>query len=317
MNIPEAVIIFGASGFIGRNIVDALRGHVGHLIGVTGSGKPVPGCDVTVASTELDMLPALPSDNAIIHVAAFRYFASRFGAQQAEILQANLAISDLVYRFALARGITELRCASSVAVYPAEWAILDDSKPLDLNGWPHPGEAAYAWSKRWGEIAAELWHRRAGLNTVSFRLTNPYGPYDTLDEAEAHVATAFVIRACGSAPEFEVRGDPDAERDFVFADDVAAAFVESLKLRSVHTALNLGFGETRKIHDLARVVMRAAGEERPIRLTSPPPAAQRGVKLRRATAARLRELLPSLPPLRTLEQGMAATLPWYRDVLGR
>jgi nucleoside-diphosphate-sugar epimerase len=39
------------------------------------------------------------------------------------------------------------------------------------------------------------------------------------------------------------------------------------------------------------------------------------VKVRRATAARLRALLPGLPPLRSLEEGMAATLPWYREAL--
>lgn len=317
MSLPETVVVFGASGFIGRNVVEALQGRTGRVIGVTASGTPVPGCDATVPAAALDCLPALPPSSAIIHVAAFRYFASRFSAQQADILQVNLGLTDLVYRFALARGITEVRAASSVAVYPAEWSVQDDTLPPDLNAWPHAGEAAYAWSKRWGEIAAELWHRRAGINTISFRLTNPYGPHDTLDENEAHVATAFVIRACGSAPEFEVRGDPAAERDFVFAGDVAAAFVESLRLRGVHTALNLGFGQTRMVRDLALAVMRAAGTERPIRLTSPPPAGNPGVKVRRATAARLRELLPSLPPLRTLEEGMAATLPWYRDALGR
>lgn len=317
MNLPEAVIVFGASGFVGRNIVEALRGRVGRLVAVNASGRAVPGCDTTFAASALEALPPLPAETAIVHVAAFRYFASRFGAQQAEILEANLGLTERVYRFALARGITELRVASSSAVYPADWAVLDDARPLDLNVWPHAGEAAYAWSKRWGEIAAELWHRHAGLHTISFRLTNPYGPFDTLDEAEAHVATAFAIRACGEAPEFELRGDPEAERDFVFSGDVAAAFVESLKLRGVHTALNLALGETRKVRDLALAAMRAAGRERPIRLTLAPAAAGQGVKVRRATGARLRALLPSLPPLRGLEEGMAATLPWYRDALGR
>ncbi len=314
MSRPDTVLVFGASGFVGRNIVDALQGQV-RVIGVNASGRAVPGCDATVVAAELDSLPALPAETAIIHVAAFRYFASQFGKQQAEILRANLALTDQVYGFALARGISEIRVASSAAVYPASWPILDDTLPFDLDAWPHEGEAAYAWSKRWGEIAAELWHRRARINTISFRLTNPYGPYDTLDEAEAHVATAFAIRAAGDGAEFEVRGNPDAERDFLYAGDAAAAFVESLNLRGTQAALNLAYGETRRVSELATAAMAASGRMRPIKLVSPPPAGNPGVLVRRSTAARLRDLLPALPPFHTLEAGMAKTLAWYHDAL--
>lgn len=317
MSLPEAVVVWGASGFIGRNLVDALQGRVPVIIGVNASGTAVPGCNATVAAAAVDTLSALPADTAILHVAAFRYVASRFGTQQSEILAANLAMTEAVYRFAMARGITEVRAASSSAVYPAAWDIQDDALPLDLNAWPHDGEAAYAWSKRWGEIAAELWSRRAGISTISFRLTNPYGPYDTLDEAEAHVATAFVIRACGDAPEFEVRGDPDAERDFIFAGDAAEAFVESLTLRGITAAVNLASGQTRTVRDLAEATMRAAGTLRPMRLTSPPAAGNRGVKVRRATATKLRALLPDLGAFRSLDAGMQQTLAWYRDALRR
>jgi len=314
MSLPECILVFGASGFVGRNVVDALMGRA-RVIGVNSSGRPVPGCDGTVAAAALDGLPTLPEKTAIIHVAAYRYFASQFGQQQADILRANLHLTDQVYGFALARGIKEVRVASSAAVYPASWPILDDSLPFDLNDWPHDGEAAYAWSKRWGEIAAELWHRRAGINTISFRLTNPYGPYDTLDEAEAHVATAFVIRAAGVGTEFEVRGNPDAERDFLYAGDAALAFVESLKLRGTQASLNLAYGETRRVLELAEAAMAASGRMRPIRLVSPPPAGNPGVLVRRSTAGRMRQLLPELSEFHTLEAGMKKTLAWYRDAL--
>ena len=313
--LPEAVVLFGASGFIGRNIVAALRGQVGLLVGVNGSGRAVPGCDLTVAADALASVPALPPDTAVVNVAAFRYFASRFGTQQAEILSANVSLTDAVYRFALDRGITEVRAASSAAVYPAEWAVQDDALPLDLNAWPHLGEAAYAWSKRWGEITAELWQRRAGISTISLRLTNPYGAFDTLDEAEAHVATAFVIRALSDVPEFEVRGDPTAERDFCFAGDIAMAFRESLTLRGVQAAVNCAAGQTTQVIELAHAAMRAAGRLRPVKTNPPPRGANAGVKLRRATAQRLREVMPGLPAFRSLDEGMRLTVDWYRDAL--
>ena len=311
MSLPDAVVLFGASGFIGRNIVDALAGRT-HLVGVTGSGTPIPGCDQVVAGADIGGIGPLPPDTVIIHVAAFRYFASRFARQQAEILAVNTALTQAVYDFALARGITEVRVASSSAVYPASWAVLDDTRTLDLNDWPHDGEAAYAWSKRWGEITAELWHRRAGISTISLRLTNPYGPHDTLDEDEGHVATAFIIRALKDQPDFEVRGNPLAERDFVFSGDVANAFVASLSLLGVHAAMNCARGQTTTVADLATAAMRAAGRERPLR-TAPPPHA--GVAVRRASGERIRAEIPGLPPFRDLDDGMRATMEWYRHAL--
>jgi nucleoside-diphosphate-sugar epimerase len=315
MRLPDAVVLFGASGFIGRNIVAALSGRMEFLVGVNSSGRPVPGCTLTVPADAMDRIPPLPQRSAIVHVAAFRYAASRFAQQQAEIVAANLSLTDLVYRFALRRGIAEVRAASSSAVYPAVAPVLDDTVPIDLNLWPHEGEAAYAWSKRWGEIAADLWRRRSGISTISFRLTNPYGAFDTLDENEAHVATAFVIRALQDTPDFEVRGDPTAKRDFVFGGDVAAAFVASLGLQGVTDAVNCAAGQTVRIDELARSAMRAAGRERPLRTSPPPAGANAGILLRRATAGRLRDLLPGLPAFRSLEDGMRETVAWYRDAL--
>ncbi len=314
--MTDAVVLFGAGGFIGRNLVAALRGRVPQLFGVTAGGRAVEGCALTVSAADLQALPPLPPATAICHVAAYRYRATRFAAEQASILSTNLGLTDLVYRFARERGIGEIRAASSAAVYPADWAVLDNSRPLDLNAWPHNGEAAYAWSKRWGEIAAELWHRCAGINTISFRLTNPYGPFDTPVAADAHVATAFAIRALDDTPEFVVAGDPDAERDFVFAGDVAAAFVASLALRGVQASVNCAFGQTTRIAALATAAMRAAGRERPLRREPPRGGRDGAVKIRRATAARLRQLLPELPPFRPLDAGMRETVAWYGHARG-
>jgi nucleoside-diphosphate-sugar epimerase len=219
-----------------------------------------------------------------------------------------------LYRFCLARGISEVRAAGSVAVYPKTWDVLDDQRPVDLNAPVHPGETSYAWSKRWAEILADIYRQQHGIHTLTFRLTNPFGPYDTLSENDAHVATAFIIRALSSAPKFSIRGNPDAKRDFVFAGDIAEIFRASLARRGVHEAMNLARGETTTVLALAVAAMTSAGTVRPIEVES---VAVAGVSARRATAARLREVFPQLAAFHSLAQGLDRTVAWYRDALAR
>lgn len=307
--LPDCVIVVGASGFVGRNIVDALSGTVEQLVAVTGQSPDVPGSTSTVRLADLDALSALPRRIAIIHVAAMRYNAATFRADQPRILDENLRITNAVYAFAAARGITEVRQASSAAVYPSFFDVLDDERPFTWNDWPHEGEAAYAWSKRWGEIIAEHYRRNHGVHTLSFRLSNPYGPYDTTDIAAAHVATAFALRALEPGPDFLVRGNPDAERDFVYAGDVAEIFKRSLALEGHHDSLNLGNGKTITVRALAEAAVAASGGTKRIVVdTSAPP----GVAIRRMSTAKLQRLFPDVT-FRTAQEGFVPTLEWYKQ----
>ena len=309
----DAVIVVGSSGFVGRNIVEALRGQGASVIGVNASGAPTPGCDKTVSLENLSTLGPLPEATAIIHLAARRYHAATFRVDQTSILADNMALNNAVYAFSAARGIKEVRLASSAAIYPASFDVLDDERSFSWNDWPHEGEAAYAWSKRWGEILAEHHRRIDGINTIAFRLSNPYGPYDTTDVAAAHVATAFAIRALEAEGDFVIKGNPDAQRDFVFAGDVAAVFRDSLKMRGVNEALNLGYGETTSVRSLAEAAMAAAGNRRAIKVDG---TMTGGVAIRRMKTDRLRRMFPQLR-FSAPEQGLKHTISWYRDVLSR
>ena len=312
MALPEAVVLFGASGFVGRNIADALAGQVAMLVGVTGAALAVPGCTHVTVMSERHTLPTLPNDTVAIHVAAYRYDAARFDLAQSDIVRHNSQLNADVYHFCAERGIKEMRLASSVAVYPADLAIMDDAVRVDLNRPPHTGEAAYGWSKRWAEILADLYAARFGINTVVFRLSNPYGPYDSINSAKAHVAPAFVMKALNASGVFEIRGDATVERDFTYVGDVVQAFERSLSWRGRNETFNVCTGKTTTLQALAETVMRVAHVDKPIQTGVPGafgPARRFSTSTRIQTAMNLK--------FATLESGMAPTLAWYRDALAR
>jgi nucleoside-diphosphate-sugar epimerase len=268
----------------------------------------VPGASETVRFAEIESLPPLPSDTVVVHLAAQRYDAERFELAQSDLITSNVEIANRVFRFCVERGLREVRLASTVAVYPAALDVLDDAVPVDLNAAPNPNEAFYAWSKRWAEIAGSLHRDRYGINTIGFRLSNPYGPFDSLDPKSAHVLPAFVMRALEEAPVFAIKGNPLVERDFTYVKDVCDVFERSLPMRGVNEFVNLCRGETTTLLDLARTILSVAGVDRPIQAGD---TVTRGVLARRSTNARVRELFGK-EQFASLTEGLRPTIEWYR-----
>ncbi len=113
-------------------------------------------------------------------------------------------------------------------------------------------------------MIADLHAERYGIHTISFRLSNPYGPHDSTDPRKAHVLPAFVMRALAPGERFEIKGNPLVERDFIYVGDVVDVFTRSLEMRETSDALNLCRGETTTLLDLARTILEVAGEDRPV-----------------------------------------------------
>lgn len=307
-----AVLLFGASGFVGKNLVARLVADGREVFAVTASGAPVAGCVRTVSIDALDDIDALPADIVACHVAAYRYDAGRFDLAQSDILLHNANLNARVMHFCAERKIAELRMASSVAVYEAGLAVMDDADPIDLNAPPFESEAFYAWSKRFAEISAGLYAKRFGVNAAIFRLSNPYGPHDSTNPNKAHVAPAFVMKALDANPVFPIRGDPNVERDFTYVGDVVEVFTRSLDWRGRTETFNLCRGETSTLTELAETVMRVAGVKKPIEAGAP---GAFGPAKRVSTSARIQKELGFT--FTSLEDGMAPTVAWYRDAYVR
>ena len=307
-NMPDTIVIAGATGFIGRNLVRLLKDEA-RIVPVSLAGAGVEGLPGHRFEDMRDLKTG--ADTVVINVAAYRYDAANFAASQTEILLRNVEIAGKVYEFCARNGITEVRAASSIAVYPADDANFDDAAPLDLNRDPHPGELMYGWSKRIGEIYGRLFAAKSGINTIAFRLTNPYGPFDSTEENKAHVVPAFVIRALTSTGDFAVRGNPEATRDFIYVGDVCEIFRRSLAWHGRNEAYNLGSGENVSVRTLAETILQLAGTPRPIISQG---AATSAVAHRRCRNDRLKADF-GFDRFTPLAEGLKPTIAWYRDAL--
>ena len=114
--------------------------------------------------------------------------------------------------------------------------------------------SCYGLSKVVGEQYCNMYSQQYGLDVTILRLANVYGP-------RCHgVIPDFLDKISKNPEKLEIIGTGLQSRDFVHASDVVKAFILSaVGENAVGETFNLGFGETTKIIDLAKMILKILG----------------------------------------------------------
>lgn len=167
----------------------------------------------------------------------------------------------------------------------------------------------YASGKLAGEALLSVWGRTYGLQAVSLRYFNVYGPGQADDSPYSGVIALFA-RAVLARRSPTIFGDGEQSRDFVFVGDVVQANLAAMD-RNLEPGLviNVGTGRRVSINELYGRLARLAGFEG---LASHAPARAGDVPHSLASIERAREKLGFEPGV-SLDEGLQRTLAWYRQ----
>ncbi|MGH9042755.1 MAG: NAD-dependent epimerase/dehydratase family protein [Acidimicrobiia bacterium] len=146
-----------------------------------------------------------------------------------------------------------------------------------------------------------------GLEHTVLALANVYGPRQD-PFGEAGVVASFARRLLDGHP-VTIYGDGHQTRDFVYVDDVVDAFARAKEPGAAPgLVLNVGTGAETSVNDLYAVMARlAAAETEPVRAP-----ARTGELIRSALDPRLAGAELGWKPSTALEEGLSATLDWFR-----
>jgi UDP-glucose 4-epimerase len=111
----------------------------------------------------------------------------------------------------------------------------------------------YALSKYLGEEAALHWQRVYGLPVNSLRIFNAYGIRARTTGAYGAVFGVFLKQKLAGKP-FTVVGDGSQRRDFVYASDVAEAFLRAAETPLAGRVWNLGAGDPQSVNRLVELI---------------------------------------------------------------
>jgi UDP-glucose 4-epimerase len=111
----------------------------------------------------------------------------------------------------------------------------------------------YALSKYQGEQAAFHWHRVYRLPVNSIRIFNAYGTRSRTSGAYGAVFGVFLRQKLAGKP-FTVVGDGTQSRDFLYASDVATAFLAAAETGRQGEIYNLGAGNPQSVNRLIELL---------------------------------------------------------------
>jgi nucleoside-diphosphate-sugar epimerase len=241
------VLVTGASGFLGRPLVSALRGAGYDVVTVGRAPAATPSATHLVA----DLLIRNEMDAAVRRAAATHLVHLAWHVDHHDFWTSPLndawadASAALAHAF-LANGGRHVVAAGSCAEYaPAGAAVLTEQSSLG------PGT-------RYGQAKVDA-HRRisaacAGAGGICSwgRIFIPYGPGD-----HPQRLVPSLIDVCrGRRPRFAI--SPGDVRDFIHVDDVATSMLCLLQ-HGVSGAVNIATGIPSTIASVAMCVARACG----------------------------------------------------------
>ena len=255
------VLVTGGAGFIGSHVVDRLlsdgydvtvlddlsSGSLGNIARHKGEKafRLVKG-DIRDAKLVREVLKGV---DAVFHEAAF--VSVTLSVKDPVVANdVNVAGTLNVLKASVDLGVKRFVFASSAAVYG------ETSTPLKSEDMASVPLSPYGVSKLAAESYVRSFYRTYGLETVSLRYFNVYGPRQSfdLDCAYGGVISIFLNRILrGMSP--VVYGDGEQTRDFVYVRDIVEANVLALNSKkAAGEAINVGSGTRVSVNRVAEVL---------------------------------------------------------------
>lgn len=253
MTADNIAIVTGGAGFIGSHMVDLLveQGFevrvIDNLVGGREANIVHHARNPRFSFRNADIRSIGPDDRVfdgasyVIHFAGIGDIVPSI-ERPAEYMSVNVQGTVNMLEGARRAGVRKFVYAASSSCYGLADVPTKEDHPI------HP-KYPYALSKYQGEQAAFHWHLVYGLPVNSIRIFNAYGTRSRTSGAYGAVFGVFLRQKLAGRP-FTVVGDGTQKRDFLYATDVAAAFLAAAQTPISGKVFNLGAGSPQSVNRL-------------------------------------------------------------------
>lgn len=251
-------LVTGGAGFIGSHLVDRLlsEGHSVIVLDNFSNGRQqnlgqhqgnknlsVRAVDVTEFS---QIEPFFKDVNWVFHLAALADIVPSIKNPMA-YFNSNVAGTVAVLESARIHRVQRLVYAASSSCYG-----IPDIYPTPETALIRP-QYPYALTKNLGEQLVMHWCQIYGLEAISLRFFNVYGPRSRTSGTYGAVFGVFLAQKLKNKP-FTVVGDGTQTRDFTFVSDVVDACISAAQSKIKNEIFNVGSGKPASVNRLVELL---------------------------------------------------------------
>ena len=223
------VIVTGASGFIGSNLVKTLKKQ-GHTV-YTIDNKPENN---STGKFDVNLIYKLHWDpDVIFHLAAQSRVQPSFKNPSLSF-KSNVSGTQSVLEWARSRECKIVYAGSSSKHH-------------------NPYDSPYAATKMMGEELCKMYRECYDMDIEIARFYNVYGPNEALDPIDGNVIGIWRYNIENNLP-LKIVGDGEQRRDFIHVDDIVDGLIKIAESVSYNDdAWELGTGVNYSINELAHM----------------------------------------------------------------
>jgi len=303
-------LVTGGAGFIGSNLVERLV-SLGHGVRVFDNLSEGRLENLAAVIDRIEFIHADLRDQQavyeamrgvdfVLHQAALRS-VPRSVVEPLQTNEVNVTGTVHVLLAAREAGAKRVVFASSSSVYGESEELPQRESQL-----PRP-LSPYAVSKLAGEYYCTTFAKLYGVETVSLRYFNVFGPRQDPRSEYAAVIARFILAALNDEP-LEIHGDGLQSRDFTYVANVVEANLQAVVKQGISgEVFNVGCGQRYSVLDVKAHLERILGKK----LNSYHTAARKGdVRQTQADMTKAERLLGYTSTI-SFEEGLRKTIEFF------
>jgi GDP-L-fucose synthase len=309
------VLVAGGTGFVGSHLVDSLvdlGANVTATFHETNHSIKNPNAKYVNVDLEFatDCEIATQNIDFVFMCAANSSGAEVMTKTPLVHLTPNVIMNSQMLAASYASGVKKFCFISSNTVYPlTNFAVSEN----DVTGEFFEKYFIVGWMKRFSELMCEMYSKKINkpMSTLIVRPGNLYGPRDKYKRSESKVIAALIRRAFEKENPFEVWGDGEDIKDFLYIDDFIEALLETFQKSEDFDIYNIASGVPVTIKEvLQNIIEISENKDTEIRFDISKPTM---IPIRMIDISKIKSEI-GWQPRTSLYDGLKQTYNWYSEM---